>query len=157
MPYTDDEIQAAVAQVTQTTIRRNIDSLGVPQISQTFSDVQEAALGIFLLYQLAPFYVVSLGTLRLLEDLTAYIASVLALEQALLDAGRRVLPVSNITPLANANAALFELRSAVAARANAFAAIEKTPAFQRFSSNVDTFLSQNGASIKQGGTVVQTP
>lgn len=157
MPFTDEEIQAAVAQVAQTTVRRNVDSLGVPQISQTFSDVQEAALGIFLLYQLAPFYVVALGTLRLLEELTLYAGNVLALEQALLDAGRRVLPVNNVTPLANANAALFELRSAVAARANAFAAIEKTPSFQRFSSNVDLFLSQNGASIKQSGTVVQTP
>jgi len=157
MPYTDDEIQASVQKVAQTTVRRNVDSLGVRRVDQTFSDVQEAALGIFLLYQLAPFYVISIGVQRLLEELTIHVQNVLALEQAILNTGRRVLPVTNITPLANANAALFELQSAVAARSSAFSSIEKTPAFQRFSSNLDTFLSQNGPSIKQGGTVVQTP
>lgn len=157
MPYSSDEIQASVQKVALTRIRRNIGSLGEKQIAQTFNDVQEAALGIFLLYQTSPFYVAYLGALRLLETVNAQISSLLQFQQALLNAGRRVLPVDNVTPLSNATAALFELQGAVDARGAVFNAIEKTPAFQRFSSNVDVFLSQNGPAIKANGDVAQTP
>lgn len=157
MPYSSDEIQAAVQKVALTRIRRNIGSLGEKQIAQTFNDVQEAALGVFLLYQTSPFYVTYLGTLRLIETVNAQIANLLQFQQALLNAGRRVLPVENITPLSNATAALFELQGAVDARAAVFNAIEKTPAFQRFSANVDVFLSQNGSAVKASGDIAQTP
>lgn len=155
--YTDTEIQSATSSLIRTTVRRPIDSLGVRSIEVTFNDVQEAASGLFLLNPTAPLYVIQLAASRLLEAVRTEAGLVTQLQAALVATGRKVFPITNLSPLSNAKAALFELSGAVSNRSSSFKNIESTPAFQRFASNVDAFLGENGANIKDSGKVVQTP
>lgn len=157
MPYTDEEIQAEVQTMVLSTIRRPMTSLGTKDIQVTFSDVQEATAGVFLLNQPAPFYVVQLAANKVLESVSSEASLVTQLIDALQATGRRVLPVHNITPLSNANSALNDLETAVTNRTANFKTITTLPAYQRFKKNVDQFLSENGSNIKSNGDIVPTP
>jgi hypothetical protein len=155
--YTSDEISNATQALVQTTVRYQTDSLGSRQTSITFSHVQQAAIGLFLLFPTSPFYIVSLGASRLDEELqtqATQVAQLLSLVQA---AGRSAFPINDVTPLSNARAALFALQGAAASRTTPFSSISSAPAFQRFSSNVDAFVTANRSSVVSGGQVVPTP
>jgi hypothetical protein len=155
--YTSEEISNATQGLVQTSVRYQTDSLGSRQTDITFSDVQQAAIGLFLLFPTAPFYVVELGASRLNEELQSQatqMTQLLSLTQA---AGRTVLPVGDVTPLANARAALFSLQGAASSRTTPFSSISSVPAFQRFSSNVDVFLKANSPSVVSSGQVVPAP
>jgi len=157
MPFTSEEILSSVESIVLSSIRRPYDTLGVRRTDVTFTDVQEAAAGVFLLYRNAPFYVLLLAAKRVSE----LVVSEGNLVQQLLDAvqatGRDVFPIEDLTPLANARAALLELEGAVGQRKQSFKSIEKVPAFVRYESNLSSFLSSAGGNVKSGGQIVQTP
>lgn len=155
--YTADEIQGAVQGLMQTSVRYHTDSLGAPQTPTTFSDIQQAALGVFLLFPTAVFYAVLLGASRLNEDLQLQAQQVNTLLNLLQVSGRTALPITDTTPLSNASVALASLHSAAATRSSTFVNVNSTPAFQRFSKNVDSFLATNGSNVKAGGAIVPTP
>ncbi len=141
MPFTDDEIQTAVENLVRATIRRPYDTLGVRRTDVSFSDTQEAASGVFLLYPKSPFYCIYLGAQRALEAVASEAAGIELLLAAIKAVSRHVLPITDITPIFNAQAALSELGSAVSQRTTGFADITAVPAYQRFSDNVNRFLS----------------
>lgn len=155
MPFTDDEVQGAVEKLVLGSIRRPLDTLGVRRSDVTFSDVQEATAGVFILYPLSPFYAVWLGTQRLRAMVEAEAAVVAGLRAMVGAVGRFVLPIDEVENLFNAKAALEALEGALATSAPTD--ISRLPSFQRFASNVSTFLVKNGSKIKQGGDIVPTP
>lgn len=157
MGYSDDEIRTAVEKVVRSSIRRPLDTLGVRRQDVTFSDVQEAVAGVFILYPNSPFYIVSLGAKRLYDVVTEADATVSRLLTLVRSMGRAVLPVSNITPLFNARSALRELAAAASSRTQGFRDITKAPAHVRFEANVNQFLQEAGSSIKEGGDISETP
>lgn len=157
MNYTPEEIEQAVEALVLSSIKTERDSLGARDFKSTFSQTQEAAAGVFLLYFNAPFYVAYLGSRRLLE----IVVTTTELAELVLDAitatGRTTFKVEDLTPLANAQVALGELSSAISARTQGFKDIEAVPAWRRYAQNVDTFIEANGRNIKKGGQIVQTP
>ncbi len=155
--YTDDEIQSAVTSLVLSTIRRPVDTLGVLRTDVSFSDVQQAAAGVFILFPNAPFYVLFLGCQRLNDQITAESALISQLLSDIQSLGRKVLPVDDVSPLFNVQASLQALASAAASRASSVVDVTKAPAYQQFTSNVDQFLGGPGQSVKQNGAIVQTP
>jgi hypothetical protein len=155
--YTSEEVQAAVERLVLSTIRRPHDTLGVRRTDVTFSDVQQAAAGVFILYPNSPFYVLFLGTRRLNDLIEAESVAIDSLIASLQAMGRNVLPVNDVSTLFNAQAALQELGSAASKRAGVYADITKTPAYQRYSDNVSRFLGAAGQAVKEAGNIVQTP
>lgn len=155
MAYSTDEIQTAVEKLVNGAIRRPIDTLGTRRTDLTFSDVQEAAAGVFILKPLAPFYAILLGSKRLLDTVRAEATLVSQLRGQVAAVGRRVLPVESVESLFNATAALQQLEVAVAKQAPKD--ITKLPAFQRFALNVQDFLTTEGSKVKSGGDIVPTP
>lgn len=155
--YTPDEVQAVVERLVLSTIRRPYDTLGVRRTDLSFGDVQQAAAGVFILYPNSPFYVLWLGTQRLNDRLTNEAAIIESLLDALEATGLNVLPVEDVSPLFNAQAALQELGTAAGGRAGVFTDITKAPAFQRYSANVDQFLTGPGQNVKNKGAIVMTP
>ena len=72
--------------------------------------------------------------------------------------GRSVLPINDLSPLANAVAALQALSNAAAARTTAFASLTNVPQYQQFTKSVGSLLSgASGQAVKSGGQIVQTP
>lgn len=157
MPFSSDDIQASIEKLVLSSIRRPFDTLGTRRIDVSFSDVQEAAAGVFLLVTSAPFYVAFLGAQALLTQITSEMSLVEALLDAIEATGRSVFPIKDLTSLNNASTALFELEAAVGRRSQNFRTIENVPAYQRFKTNLDQFLSTAGSNIKANGTIVQTP
>lgn len=157
MSFTADEVQTAVESLIRGSIRRPYDTLGTRRLDVTFNDMQEAAAGVFLLHQKAPFYILSLGALRLNELVASEAEQVEALIDAVVATGNRVFPVTDISTLSNAQVALQELEGAVDARSSGFQDITKVPAFVRYKSNLDQFLLDAGSNVKLNGEVVQTP
>lgn len=153
--FTADEIQAAVEQIVQSSITRTYDSLGVRRQDVSFNQIQTAAAGIFILYPLAPFYCVFLGAQRLLESIAGEVAVVDQLVEGVSSLSRLVLDVEDLSPLHNAQAALQALSSAVSGGAPAD--ITKLPQYQRYTSNVNTFLAGPASAVKQNGAIVPTP
>lgn len=157
MPFSADDIQASIEKLVLSSIRRPFDTLGTRRIDVSFSDVQEAAAGVFLLVPSAPFYVAFLGAQALLTQITSEMVLIDALFDAIDATGRSVFPIKDLTSLSNASTALFELEAAVGKRSQNFRTIENVPAYQRFKTNLDQFLSTAGANIKANGAIVQTP
>lgn len=154
--FTPDEIQAAVEQLVQGSITRTVGTLGTRSTDQTFSDIQTAVAGTFILYEMAPFYCVYLGAQRLRDAVTAENTILNSLLEAVESLDRLILPLTDVSPLFNANAALQALQAAVAGGAPAD--ITKLPQYQRFNSNVNAFLAgPAGTSVKQNGAIVPTP
>lgn len=157
MSFTSDEIKEAVEQIVLSEIPRAHDILGSRDVSQTHEKMQEASLGVFLMYRNSPFYILSLATQRLQELLTSEVEIIESLLTAIIATGRVALPITDLTPLANARSALFELESAIGNRTQSFKAIDQVPSYQRYVSNINRFLSTNGANVRDAGQIVQTP
>lgn len=155
--YTTEEIQAAVENLVQATIRRPYDTLGVRRVDISFSDIQQAAAGVFLLYPKAPFYCLELGARAALQLIESEAQGITTLLESIRAVGRQVLPVEDVSPLFNAKVALESLGQAAVQRGTAFKDITTVPAFQRFEKNVNTFLAQNGDAVREGGEIVETP
>lgn len=153
--YTDDEINTAVTSLVSSTVAAPTGTLGTRQTDVTFTGIQQAAASIFILYPLAPFYCAYLGAQRLLEAIEAEELVLTSLLEAVGSLGRLVLPVTDLSPLYNAQAALQALSTAVSAATPVD--ITKLPQFQRYASNVSTFLTGPASAVKSGGAIVPTP
>ncbi len=154
--YTDAEIQTAVQNLVLATITFPSDTLGVRRSDITFGQLQQAAAGCFILYPNAPFYVLKLGTQRIQDLITSEVTLLGQLVAALQATGRQVLPVNDVSPLFNAQAALQALSAAASQRTTSLD-VTTAPAYQQFSANVSTFLSGPGQAVKSNGAIVQTP
>lgn len=157
MSYTTQEIAAAVEKLVRTSIRRTQGTLGNREVGVTFNDYQDAAAGTYLLYQNAPFYTVYLAAQNLQRALQLQreaIGEFIGLVEA---TDRRVTPIKNLSPLANARVALDGLLLASASRTGTFNSIDEVPAYQRFDSNTQQFLDESSSNIRQDGDIVRTP
>lgn len=154
-PYTDEEIQSVVESLVRSSIRRPYDTLGVRRTDITFSDVQEAAAGVFLMYPRSPLYLLYLAGQQVRELFSSLTAAITGLKAALRVLRRRSLPVRDVSSLVNARVALFELEGVVAKGSNKD--VTSLSAYKRFNSNLDRFLGAVGGNIKDNGTIVQTP
>lgn len=157
MSYSDQEVTAAVEKIVRTAIRRQYGALGNRRTDLTFSDIQDAAAGMFLVKPKAPFYVVKLGVDKLRAYLETVVGQVAYLIELVEGTGRYVTNVENLSPLANARSALSYLSSATSSRTSSFARVEDIPAFQRFDANTRRFLEESSKNIRSGGELVRTP
>ena len=157
MSYTSEEIEGAVGKFVRTSIRREYGALGNRRTDFTFSDIQDAAAGVFITKPKAPFYVVRLGAEKLNEFVQTAQEQVSGLLELIDAVGRKVRPVDSISPLANARSALASLSSATSERSSSFASIEAVPAFQRFEASSQRFLDESSKNIRQDGQLVRTP
>jgi len=159
MAFTSEEIQTAVEKLVLSTVRQPYDTLGSRRTDVSFSDVQEAAAGVFILYPKSPYYCVFLGAQRVKEAVTALESSFGGLLTALTALGRDVLPVEDVSSLFNAKSALQALEGAVAKTAPMD--ITKLAAYQRFDSELGVFLDiareRVVASTSSGIDIVMTP
>lgn len=162
--YTAQEVQDAVEKIVRSSVRHPTGILGDRNISVSFSDIQEAAAGVYILWFNAPFYTLLLGTRRLQDLADSQVSTISSLIDAIYATDRLVTPVKDVSPLANARSALEELETAVAQRKDGFADIEKVPAYRRYVQNLDGFLGTVGPNIKApllgtvgGSAIVDTP
>ena len=155
--YSADEVSQAVSQLIQASVQYGNDTLGPPTAGVTFGEIQNAAVGVFLLYPKAPFYCLYLGSQRLLQTVQAEALILASLVAAVQAVGRNVLPITDLTPLANAASALQALGSAAGNRTSAFQSLSNVPAYQRFVQNTQSFLGTSGQAVKSGGQIVMTP
>lgn len=155
--YTSDEITAVVQQLVLSAITTPIDTLGVRRSDLTFNQFQQTAAGLFVLYPNAPFYVLWLGVQRVRDQVTAEAALLTQLQAAIAATGMIVSPVSDVTPLFDAQSALQNLAAAAASRTSAYGKVSTAPAYQQFSTSVSTFLNGPGQNVKSNGQIVQTP
>ena len=153
--YSDSEIQSVVDSLVRSSIRRPYDSLGIRRTDVTFSDVQESVAGVFLMYPRSPLYTLSLVAQRVREVYGTVTTAIDEISQALTVLRRRSLPVRDLSSLANARSALFELEGLVSKTSPKD--ITTIPAYKRMNSNLDRFLAAAGKNIKDNGQVVQTP
>lgn len=155
--YTDTELQNAIAKLVRTTVRRQYGALGNRRTDITFSDIQDAAIGVFVLKHNAPYYVVRLGVQRE-DELTAAAQTTLNdVVDTVQATDRRVLPVESISSLANARSALRALSSATEERSTSLVRIDDVPAYQRFDQSTARFLRDEGSKSRSSGNIVQTP
>lgn len=157
MSYTEQEVQAAVEKLLRTSIRRGQGALGNREVGVTFNDYQDAAAGVFILFQNAPYYLVYLGAQRLRKALETQQELVGEFIEVVEAVGRHVTPISNLSPLANARVALDGLLLASGSRTSSFTSIEEVPAYQRFQQNTQKFLDESSKNIRQDGELVRTP
>ena len=155
--YTDDEIQATVQQLVLSSITTPIDTLGVRRTDLSFNQFQQTAAGLFVLYPNAPFYCLWLAVQRIRDQVTAEAALIQQLLAAIQQTNQKVLPVSDVSTLFGAQAALQNLAAAAAQRTSSIGQVSTAPAYQQFSQNVSSFLSGPGQSVKQNGQIVMTP
>lgn len=155
MGYTTDEIQTAVQKVVLNTIRRSYDSLGARRTSLEFSDIQQAVAGAFILYNTSPFYCVALGAKRTIDNVNEEMKALEKLQEAVSVLGIDARPITDLSTLFNAKAALEALEGAVSSSAPKD--ITKLPQYQRFNTNVGNFLSTSATSVKatSGGMTPQ--
>lgn len=157
MPFSSTEIETALAKFVRTSIRREYGALGNRRTDLTFSDLQDAAAGVFITKQKAPEYVVRLGVDKLAEYLQTVLSQVEEVQGLIEGTGRNVTPVENLSPLAGARSAVAQLASATSSRTSSFARVEDIPAFQRFDASVQRFLDESSKNIRSDGDVVRTP
>jgi hypothetical protein len=122
--------------------------LGNRDTKTTFNELQEAAAGVFVLYYNAPFYCIGLGTTRVADYASNQQGTVAQLQEAVGTTNKLTTPISDISPIANANAALEALGTAVSARKEGFQDITQVPAYQRYASSINQFVQAGGANIK---------
>jgi len=155
--YTQAELDQAVESLIRRDVRFEYDSLGTRRLDVTFTDLQDAAAGVFTSNQAAPFYVVKLASNRLDALLVAEISSIDTLIDQVRACGRNVLPITKLSPLENARVALDALSNAAGNRDGGFEDIRQLPAFKRFKRNTARFLNDSGRNVKSGGFIVSTP
>lgn len=157
MNYTDSEIQAAVEKVVQPTIQTPYGQLGNRDTAQTFNDFQTAAAGALVGDTAAVFYIIQLGTQRLVDLVVAEATLVTQLIEAIANSGRQVTAIDNLAPLANARAALAALSAAAAARSTGFTDITNIPAYRRYTQSTQSFLDTASQNVLKNAAVVPTP
>lgn len=155
--YSSEEIQAAVEQVVKSSIRRPYGFLGNRDGQATFSDLTQAAAGVFVLKPNAPFYIVFLGAQRLKDQLQVEQLILQSLIEAIENTNRYVTKIDNLAPLNNARAALDALNAASGTRSHTFQSIESVPAFQRYSSNIQRFLNESSKNAVVKNKIASTP
>jgi hypothetical protein len=154
-PFTDQEIQAAVEQIVRSAIRRPYGALGQRGTDRTFADFQEQTIAVLTLTPNAPFYVVRLGTERLVANILDMSSTIEQLDEAVQGLGRPSTPVASITSLSNAKVAADALAVAAGTRSRAFSDMETAPAFQRLDRNIEQFLADYSApNIRRSGQIV---
>lgn len=154
--YTAQEVQAAVEKIVRSSVRHPTGILGDRKIDVSFSDIQEAAAGVYILYFNAPFYTLLLGVKRLADLLESQASTVESLIDAVEATDRLVTPVKDLSPLANARSALEELEAAVSSRTDGFQDITQVPAYRRYVQNLDGFIGTVGPNIKAADSTSQT-
>lgn len=157
MAFTTDEIQAAVEQLVRTSVRRPYDDTGVRRNDITFSDMNDAAAGVYVLYPNALYYTIKLCTDKLAKTVEANQDLLTSFMQYVSAVGRHVNPVTSLNVLANARVALQELASASSTREDGFKSVTDTSAYARFNENTQRFLDEVGGTVKSGGDIVPTP
>jgi hypothetical protein len=157
MSYTTQEIAAAVEKLVRTSIRRTQGTLGNREVGVTFNDYQDAAAGTYLLFQNAPFYTVYLAAQNLKVALGIQQEAIGEFINVVEATDRRVTPIKNLSPLANARVALDGMLLAAASRTGTFNSIDEVPAYQRFDSNTQQFLDESSRNIRSDGSIVRTP
>lgn len=166
--YTAQEVQDAVEKIVRSSVRHPTGILGDRKIDVSFSDIQEAAAGVYILWFNAPFYTILLGAKKLEDLVQTQASTVSSLIDAVFATDRLVTPVKDLSPLANARSALEELEAAVSSRTDGFSDISKVPAYRRYVQNLDGFLGSIGPNIKatdpnmfgpgeSGSAIVDTP
>lgn len=155
--FTDAEIQAAVAQLVRTSVRRPYDDTGVRRSDVTFSDMNDAAAGVYVLYPNALYYTAKLCTDKLAKAVEANQNLLTSFMGYVSAVARHVAPITQLNSLMNARVALQELASSSLVRESGFKAITETSAYQRFNDNTQRFLNDAGGAVVQGGDVVPTP
>lgn len=156
--YSDDEVEAAVEKIVRSAIRRPYGSLGQRAVGTTFTDFQEQTIAVLTLTPNAPFYVVLLGTERLVTNIADVAGTLDDLDDVAQALGRSPTAVSSTTALANARVAADALAISAGVRTQAYPDISKTPAFQRLDRNIQAFLdTYSSPNMKRGGVVVRTP
>lgn len=151
MSFNDEEIANVVSKLVPSDASRSYDALGVRRTDRPFTNIQQSALGVFVLYPLAPYYVIYLGTRRLLTSLASIgtqVSDILTLLRVL---RRNPVGVGSLTSLRNAQVAIFEMESSGSAD------LGQTPAYARVQANLSKFLSSVGGSIRDGDVIVPTP
>jgi hypothetical protein len=155
--YSSEEITAAVEKIVASAVRRPYGRFGNRDIQAAFTDLQDAAAGVFVLNVSAPFYTALLGAGRLNELLVPLTQTINELLEALANVNRRVREIDNLAPLNNAKAALAALELAASGRSQGFTSIESTPAYQRYDANTQRFLTDASANSRKNGQIVPTP
>lgn len=157
MAYTTDELSGAVEKLVRTAIRHDYDSLGVRKTSTCFGDLKDAASGMFIARDGAPFYVVLLARDRLVEYSTSLRETIATLDRYAVASSRTLSPVTHTRSLTNARVALDALAQATAQRTGTYQNIENIPAFLRFDRNSQKFLDQESQKLKYRGDLIETP
>jgi len=146
--YSPEEVNAAVTKIVRSSVTHPSGILGNRDTQTTFNELQEAAAGVFVLYYNAPFYCIGLGTTRVVDYVTNQRGTVTQLKEAVEVTNKLTTPISDISPIANANAALEALGSAVANRKDGFQDMENVPAYKRYSAAINQFVTAGGGNIK---------
>lgn len=157
MSYTAEEQAAAVEQLVRPRVRYEYDDLGVRRVGTSFSDLRDAAAGVFLSRDEAPFYVCRLARDRLLVAVQALQDRISEMNRLAVAAGRQVTPVTKTTSLNNARSALSALAAATAQRTGVYQDITQVPAFQRFNRSTNKFLVDEGRKLVSGGDIIEGP
>jgi hypothetical protein len=152
--YTPEEVNAAVSKIVRSNVDHPTGILGNRDTKTSFNELQEAAAGVFVLYFNAPFYCIKLGTTRVVDYANAQAQTISQLIEAVQATGKLTTPISDISPLANANAALEALGTAVASRKDGFQNIQDVPSFKRYSQAINQFVQQGGGNIKTVSTTI---
>lgn len=153
--FTDQEIEQAVQQLIKTSISRSYGALGNRQIGQTFNDFQEQTIAVVTLTPNAPYYVVELGTERVVTNIADVSDTIEHLDAAIQALGRAQTPVGSIASLANAKVAATALSLAAGSRTKALADVQSAPAFMRLSANIQQFLTDYSTpNITQNGQLI---
>lgn len=159
MPFTSEEIQEAVEKLVVSSVPQPYDTLGTRKTDAAFDALQEAAAGVFLLYPKSPYYVVSLGSQRLLDQITDLSSQVEILETTVSAVARSALPIEDVSSLFNAKSALQALSGALSSSSPKD--VTKVPAYQRFDSSLSSFLAIAKTAVvsssEEGADVVMTP
>ena len=156
-PYTDEELQGAIDKLMRTSIERVHGILGNRRTDVVFSQVQDAAAGVFITTPNAPYYVVALAVNVVLEQTSSALKGLVDLDDTVRATDRRVQPIKTISALANAKSALGALTNASSTRITSLTRIEDVPAYQRFEQSTQRFLRDQGKAVRSGGNIVQTP
>jgi hypothetical protein len=152
--YTPDEITETVESLVKGTVTTGVDSLGVRKTNAAFNEVQEAAAGVFLLYSSTPYYLLYLGSQRLMQRVSGVEATLTALLEMVKVLRRRVTKVQDLGALKNARVSLSELEVQTKAGTTS---VKGSGAYQRVQASLDRFLAKNGSLVKSGGEIVPTP
>jgi len=152
--YSQQELDDAIASVVS--LKAKSDSFGVRALGSTFDKLTDAAVGLFISEQDAPFYVVKLGCSKLQEvvaQASEQAQNIAVLAQA---CGSKSPPITSLNALASSVKALGDLSSSMDQRSSSFSRVEDVPAWQRFNNQTQAFLTSAGKAVRYGQDVVPT-